>query len=129
MLLYEEKSSRHVCSVRYFLALALADGVFERCEIISNIHTKKYASGSSIHRYSYKPEAKKLPILQSVGLDGTVCPDRISTYRVLNCALKELRQRAGYKENLTAYCFRRVFAKAINSMSSVILHGAKLTSP
>jgi hypothetical protein len=120
MLLYEERSSRQTCPVTYFLALALADGVLEKCNTIHDIHAKRYAPGSSIYRYSYKPEAKERPILRSVGSDGAVCSDRILTYNCLNGALKGLGQRAEYEENLSAYCFRRAFAKAIDSMSNAI---------
>jgi hypothetical protein len=114
MLLYEERSSRQTCLVTYFLALALADGVLEKCNTIGNIHAKRYAPGSLIYHYRYKPEAKEKPILRSVGSDRAVCSDRILTYNCLNGALKELGQRAGKEENLCAYCFCRAFAKAID---------------
>jgi hypothetical protein len=58
MLLYEEATMRSMCPVTYFMALALADGVFEECTSFQDIEAKKLPLGSSLYKYRYKSEAK-----------------------------------------------------------------------
>ncbi|KAF1359213.1 hypothetical protein EJ07DRAFT_121068 [Lizonia empirigonia] len=113
MLLYEEATMRSMCPVTHFIALALADGVFEDCNSFQDIEAKKLPLGSSLYRYRYKPEAKKRPILQSLCKDGSISENGILTYNCFNNMLKGIGQRAGYEDRLSAYCFRRAYAKAV----------------
>ncbi|KAJ5023809.1 hypothetical protein PSV08DRAFT_410917 [Bipolaris maydis] len=85
MLLYKEAAMRSMCPVTHFLALALADGVFQDCANLQEI------------------EAKELP---------AVLDDNILLYGCFNNMLKGIGQRDSYKERLSAYCFRRVYARA-----------------
>ena len=53
--------------------------------------------------------------MRNVRADGTISEDKIWSYDCFNLALRGVGQRAGYKENLSAYCFRRAFAHAVQS--------------
>lgn len=55
--------------------------------------------------------------MRSTCPDGAISENRILSYDAFNNALKGLGQRAGYEENVSAYCFRRAFARNIMSMS------------
>ena len=124
MLLYEEAEMRSMCPVTYFLALALADGVFDGCESFKDIEAKELPPGSSLYKYRYKSEAKQRPILRSINPNGTVSDNEILTYNCFNNMLKGIGQRAGYEDRLSAYCFRRAYAKAVESKKQPIQCGA-----
>ncbi|PZD37947.1 DUF3435 domain containing protein [Pyrenophora tritici-repentis] len=118
MLLYEEATMRSMCPVTYFIALALADGVFDSCKTFEDIEAKELPLGSSLYKYRYKPEAKQRPILRSISPNGTVSKNDILTYNCFNNMIKGIGQRAGYEERLSAYCFRRAFAKAVEKTAT-----------
>ncbi|KAJ6195493.1 hypothetical protein J3E72DRAFT_387080 [Bipolaris maydis] len=63
MLLYKEAAMRSMCPVTHFLALALADGVFQDCANLQEIEAKELPAGSLMYKYRYKPEAVPKPIL------------------------------------------------------------------
>ena len=115
MLLYEEDTMRSMCPVAHFMALALADGVFQDCTCFQDIEAKELPPGSSLYKYRYKPEAKQRPILRSISPNGVVSENDILTYNCFNNMLKGIGQRAGYEDRLSAYCFRRAYAKAVES--------------
>jgi hypothetical protein len=115
MLMYEEPLVRSMCPVANFVAMALADGVFDGCETFQDIEAKKIPMGSKLYRFRYRPNVTHLPVLRSTCSDGVTSQERILTYNCLNNSLKGLGQRAGYQENLSAYCFRRAYARAIES--------------
>jgi hypothetical protein len=54
---------RCMCPVPQFMALALADRVFEECTSFQDIEAKELPPGSSLYKYRYKSEAKQRPIL------------------------------------------------------------------
>jgi hypothetical protein len=116
MLLYEEVIMRSMCPVTYFIALALVDGVFEDYHSFQDIKAKQLPLGSSLHKYRYKSDLKRRPILRSICNNGSVSENDILTYNCFNNMLKGLRQRAGYEERLSAYCFRRAYTKAVESI-------------
>ncbi|KAF1360100.1 hypothetical protein EJ07DRAFT_118025 [Lizonia empirigonia] len=118
MLLYEEATMRSMCPVTHFMALALADEVFEDCKSFQDIEAKELPPGSSLYKYRYKPEAKSKPILRSIRNNGSVSENDILTYNCFNNMLKGLGQRAGYEDRLSAYCFRRAYAKAVEKTAT-----------
>ncbi|CAE7020873.1 DUF3435 domain containing protein [Pyrenophora teres f. teres] len=118
MLLYEEAGMRSMCLVTYFLALALADGVFDGCESFKDIEVKELPLGSLLYTYRYKSEAKQRPILRSINPNGTVSDNEILTYNCFNNMLKGIGQRAGYEDRLSAYWFRRAYAKAVEKTAT-----------
>ena len=113
---------RSMCPVTHFMALALADNVFEDCNSFQDIDAKKLPLGSSLYKYRYKPEAKKRPILRSICNNGLVSENDILTYNCFNNMLKGIGQRAGYEDRLSAYCFRRAYAKAVESKYYIRLY-------
>ncbi|KAJ5055093.1 hypothetical protein J3E72DRAFT_178899, partial [Bipolaris maydis] len=117
MLLTEEPEDRALCPVTYFLALALADGVFEGCKTLSDLQSMKPSPGSSYCEFPYHADVGNLPILRCCQPDGSISPTRILTYYGFHWMIRSLGQRAGYKDKLTAYCFRRGYGNAIDSMS------------
>ncbi|KAI1673666.1 DUF3435 containing protein [Pyrenophora tritici-repentis] len=86
---------RSMCPVTYFIALALADGVFDSCKTFEDIEAKELPLGSSLYKYRYKPEAKQRPILRSISPNGTVSKNDILTYNCFNNMIKGIGQRAG----------------------------------
>ncbi|EOA89662.1 uncharacterized protein SETTUDRAFT_104713 [Exserohilum turcica Et28A] len=114
MLLTEEPGDRALCPVTYFLALALADGVFEGCKTLSDLRSKKPPLGSSYCEFPYHADVGSTPILRSCRPDGSISPTRILTYDGFHVMIRNLGQRAGYKDKLTSYCFRRGYGNAID---------------
>jgi hypothetical protein len=113
--LTEEPNIRSACPVTYFIALALADGVFSEGDTFEDLTARKIQLGALSYSFRFKPEALERPILRSTCPDGSLSDTRVLTYDTFNQALKGLGQRAGYEENLSAYCFRRAFARTILS--------------
>ncbi|KAJ5035249.1 hypothetical protein J3E74DRAFT_232059 [Bipolaris maydis] len=116
MLLTEEPEDRALCPVTYFLALALADGVFEGCKTLSDLQSMKPSPGSSYCEFPYHADVGNLPILRCCQPDGSISPTRILTYYGFHWMIRSLGQRAGYKDKLTAYCFRRGYGNAIDKI-------------
>ena len=115
MVLYEEPLMRYMCPVTWFLSLAFADGVFRDLSSYKDLSKVEPPPGSSLYRAKYTDGASERPIMRNVRADGTISEDKIWTYDCFNLALRGTGQRAGYKENLSAYCFRRAFAHAVQS--------------
>lgn len=53
--------------------------------------------------------------MRNVRADRTISEEKIWSYDCFNLVLRGVGQRAGYKENLSTYCFRRAFAHAVQS--------------
>jgi site-specific recombinase XerD len=51
--------------------------------------------------------------MRGMRADKSMSETCIWTYDCFNAALKGAGQRAGYQDNLSAYCFRRAFAHAV----------------
>ncbi|CAN9286059.1 unnamed protein product [Alternaria alternata] len=117
MLLYEEPT-RALCPVTHFLALALADGVFADCQSFQDVAAQELPPGSKLYKYRYKPEAKRRPILRGICNNGVVSENDILTYNCFNNMIKGLGQRAGYEDRLSAYCFRRAYAVAVEKTAT-----------
>ncbi|KAI0580591.1 hypothetical protein TUN199_07012 [Pyrenophora tritici-repentis] len=111
---------RSMYLVTYFIALTLADGVFDSCKTFEDIKTKELLLGSLLYKYRYKLEAKQRLILRSISPNGTVSENDILIYNYFNNMMKGIRQRAGYEERLSAYCFRRAYAKVVESKNQLI---------
>ncbi|KAF1941090.1 hypothetical protein EJ02DRAFT_378356, partial [Clathrospora elynae] len=116
--LTEEPSIRSACPVSYFLALALADGAFSKGNTLEELTAMKIQPGSLSYRFKFRPEVLGKPILRSICSDGSLSDSRVVTYSAFNNTLKGLGQRAGYEENLSAYCFRRAFARTIRKTAT-----------
>lgn len=71
--------------------------------------------------FPIKDSMREVPILRRIGADGNISPDRIITYGCFNDMIKSLGQRAGYKDKLTPYCFRRGFGSKVNGTSQLLI--------
>jgi hypothetical protein len=127
MTLYEEPRMRHMCPVTWFLSLAFADGVFQDMESFNDLEAVKPIPGNLLYRAKYRLEFLERPVMRGMRADKSLSETRIWTYDGFNSALKGVGQRAGYQENLSAYCFRRAFAHAVEGESNIQLGEAKLT--
>jgi hypothetical protein len=114
--LYENPEDRSLCPITLFLALGLADEVFEGIHSFNDLEATKIEPGDSRVRYRCKPHAKSLPIMRLIDSSGEVSERRILSYNCSYIMLKGLGQRASYEETLTGYCFRRAFARALHRM-------------
>jgi hypothetical protein len=115
MILYEEPGERHMCPVTSFLSLAFADDVFSDLDSYQQLAATKPRAGSSMYKARYKTAALELPVMRGMLADGAISTDRIWTYDCFRVALKGAGQRASYQENLSGYCFRRGFARSVES--------------
>jgi hypothetical protein len=106
---------RYMCPVTWFLSLAFADNVFQDLSSFEDLAKVRPPPGGSLYRARYKKDALDCPIMRNTCADGSLSSHRIWTYDCFNSALRGVGQRAGYKENLSAYCFRRAFAHAVQS--------------
>src|SRR4051812_32528962 len=104
---------RFMCPVTWFLSLAFADGVFEDLHSYNDLESAKPLPGDRDYTAKYKPEALKRPIMRAMCENHSISDTKIWKYRAFNDAIKGLGQRAGYRDTLTAYCFRRGFATTI----------------
>jgi hypothetical protein len=115
--MYEECKDRSLCVVTTFLALALADGVFEGVKSFTDIENRQPVPGSNRVRYHIKDSMKSFPIMRTISSSGQVSASRMLTYNCSYTRLRGLGQRASYEETLTEYCFRRSFARQLDSNS------------
>jgi hypothetical protein len=106
-----------MCPVSLFLSIALADGVFSDAGTFEDIKAHEKSPGTIFHTSKFKSGMRSKPAMRSTCPDGAIYENGILSYDAFNNALKGLSQRAGYEENVSAYCFRRAFARNIMSMS------------
>lgn len=118
MILKELPFARWMCPVTHFLALALADGVFEDCSTIEAITARKPPPGVRAYKFRMKECVKELPIFRARQNDGTISHSKILTYGCLRTLLLGLGQRAGLKDRLTSYCFRRAYGNALDKVAT-----------
>jgi hypothetical protein len=116
LVLYEEQDDRALCPVTWFLAQALADRVFEDVESIDDMESREIPPGASRYTFRYRSGKDTQPIMRGVRPDGTISDNNIWNYNCFSNQIKSLGQRAGYEDRLSAYCFRRGYANAIQGM-------------
>ncbi|KAF1363482.1 hypothetical protein EJ07DRAFT_152290 [Lizonia empirigonia] len=112
-ILPEIPSKRYMCPVTWFLSLAFADNVFEDIGSYHDLPSIQPIEGSVKFTARYRADALERPIMRGMYPNKSMSQNRIWTYDCFNTALKGVGQRAGYQENLSAYCFRRAFAQAV----------------
>ncbi|KAF1937317.1 hypothetical protein EJ02DRAFT_437966 [Clathrospora elynae] len=112
-----EPRKRFMCPVTFFLAMALADGVFVDQKIPADfVHRpiKKTANSREIH---IRDDKKDLPVLRKLQ-GNSISLDQIMSAHSMLDYLKSLCSRCGYKGTVTCYSFRRGFANAIDGKVS-----------
>lgn len=99
----------------HFCALALADDAFlavKKPSDIERIKRTRLEDGSPVS-VRFRDAVLDIPIMRSLTPLGGIAETDIFTANSLGAYLVGLGQRAGYKDNLTAYCFRRGFANEL----------------
>ncbi|KAF2727585.1 hypothetical protein EJ04DRAFT_594441, partial [Polyplosphaeria fusca] len=112
--LYEETDPErvHSCPIRTFVALALADEAFEGPQSPSDFSHRSLPSTAISKVYPIRADKLKTPVVRATS--GTsIHPTRILSASTLHQHLEKIGQRCGYKDNITAYAFRRGFANGI----------------
>jgi hypothetical protein len=84
----------------------------------SDLKKKQPALGSSRVRYHVKESMKSVPVMRAISSSGDVSSTRILTYNCSYTSLRGLGQRASYEETLTGYCFRRSYARQLDSINT-----------
>ncbi|KAF2726778.1 hypothetical protein EJ04DRAFT_506713 [Polyplosphaeria fusca] len=69
--------------------------------------------------YPIAPDKLRIPVARATNPDGKISDNQILRYDCLNDHLKGLGQRAGYEENLSAYCFRRGYGYKLEKNTKV----------
>lgn len=107
--LREDPSNRSLCPVTHFLALALADGAIEGFDNAAQLKQFRVKEHRNTEELKYKPEWRDTPIIRKTGIskDTLFSRSQAMTANRIGDLLRELGARAGYKEPLTPYCFRR----------------------
>jgi hypothetical protein len=116
IVLYEERNDRALCPVTWFLAQALADRAFEDAESIDEMESKEIPPGATRYTFRYRSGKETLPIMRGVCPNGTISDKNIWNYNCFSNQIKSLGQRVGYEDRLSAYCFRRGYANAIQGL-------------
>jgi hypothetical protein len=106
-------SKRYMCPVTWFLALAFADDVFQDIRSYLDLNSIRPIEGSLKYTARYKADALQRPVMRGMRANRSMSQGRIWTYDCFNTALKGVGRRAGFQDNLSAYCFRRAFAQTV----------------
>ncbi|KAF1352467.1 hypothetical protein BDV97DRAFT_282815, partial [Delphinella strobiligena] len=114
-LLYEDLENPFLCPVSHFCALAFADNAFTNIESPADLRAlqKQSLNDTDPSRIHIRESMLEIPILRSTSRAGRVSDGEILGTGSLNYLLRNLGQRAGYKDVLTSYCFRRGFANEL----------------
>ncbi|KAF1840091.1 uncharacterized protein K460DRAFT_371308 [Cucurbitaria berberidis CBS 394.84] len=120
IILCERPRQRWMCPVTWFLSLAFADNAFSDLVSYDDLENAKPIVGSEFYTAKYKPGVRERPVMRNALQNGTISDTRIWTYDSLNSILKNVGQRAGYQEKLSAYCFRRAFARAVEKVATAL---------
>lgn len=101
--------------------MAFADSAFVRVDSPARLESTRIRAqiqGKTI--IQMKPEIQDVPILRSLTQAGQISEANILSVDSLGALLIGLGHRAGYKNALTAYCFRRGFGNALlNAVTAV----------
>lgn len=82
---------------------------------LEDVLSRKPCDGNESLEFKFKPEVLNVPVLRALINNHTISPTKILSYNCLYNAVIGLGQRAGYKQTLTPYCFRRGFGHSVNS--------------
>jgi hypothetical protein len=116
---YYEEPDLALCPVTWFLSHAFTDGAFEDVTSYTEMKEKEIPLGSTQYVFKYKTSLIDLPIMRGVTPSGAISETKIWTYTCFSKQLKGLGQRAGYRDTLSSYCFRRGYANAIEGMTTI----------
>lgn len=127
VILREMTSDRSLCPVTHFMALAIADEALEGVDKPSRLHELRIQNSRNAQSIRIKPSMKDVPILRASNSKGAISNVEILTTDNALVMLKGLGQRAGYKENISLYAFRRGFANSIDRKYELAFYLPQLT--
>ncbi|KAG8623403.1 hypothetical protein KVT40_008379 [Elsinoe batatas] len=104
-----------MCPLSQFLGLALADKAFVTLECAEDFSKVRIPPGRSSLVMAIKPECMDLPVLRQPTPGGTTSPEKILTVNCLRDQLKNLGQRAGFRQDLSAYAIRRAHGNTLDN--------------
>lgn len=107
-----------MCPVAQLLALAIADKALVGINTASDLHKCRVPPGQFSQAVAIRPECEEVPIFRRTTSSGSVSVDEILTATTLAKYLQQLGERAGYKERLTPYAFRRGHGNVLDSTES-----------
>ncbi|KAI9882877.1 MAG: Serine/threonine-protein kinase tel1 [Watsoniomyces obsoletus] len=116
-ILHEHVQDRSLCPVSYFLAMALADDVFQGISDPSQFAKLDVPSGRESFILPYKLDKIKVPILRSAKLDRSISSTKIITSQKVTQYIGNLGIRAGYGKRLYSYSFRRGQAQTTDEIA------------
>ncbi|TIA51048.1 hypothetical protein D6C77_08997 [Aureobasidium pullulans] len=114
-ILTDEPGNPHLCPVTHFCALAFADGAFQNLRSPEDLNRVK--TGATVR---IKDSAKHTSVLRRLDQAGHVSPTLVFGADSLNFYLNGLGERAGYRDNLTAYAFRHGHGNKLDQMLSSV---------
>ncbi|THX79856.1 hypothetical protein D6D05_04782 [Aureobasidium pullulans] len=114
-ILTDEPGNPHLCPVTHFCALAFADGAFQNLRSPEDLNRVK--TGATVR---IKDSVKHTSVLRRLDQAGHVSPTLVFGADSLNFYLNGLGERAGYRDNLTAYAFRRGHGNKLDQMVSSV---------
>ncbi|KEQ83187.1 hypothetical protein M438DRAFT_336521 [Aureobasidium pullulans EXF-150] len=114
-ILTDEPGNPHLCPVTHFCALAFADGAFQNLRLPEDLNRVK--TGATVR---IKDSVKHTSVLRRLDQAGHVSPTLVFGADSLNFYLNGLGERAGYRDNLTAYAFRHGHGNKLDQMLSSV---------
>lgn len=100
-----------LCPLTLFFALAVADGALDMEQLLD----RNIEAGTNAKVIRFKKELLETPILRATRDQSEISDEAILKYNSLEYMLVKLGERAGYKEPLSAYTFRRGVGNALDS--------------
>ncbi|TGO90359.1 hypothetical protein BPOR_0067g00010 [Botrytis porri] len=111
--LFEDLTSRHMCPITLFLALAFADDAFATVNSIEELYDPSICSAKYID-IQFKESVLNKPLFRSNrSMDASHHAEAL-TYQAFNHSLRKIAQRAGFKDDFTSYVIRRTSANVLN---------------
>ncbi|KAF5877807.1 uncharacterized protein Bfra_002177 [Botrytis fragariae] len=111
--LFEDLTSRDICPITLFLALAFADDAFETVKSIEELYDPSICSAKYID-IQFKESALNKPLFRSNRSMEASQDAESLTYQAFNHSLRKIAQRAGFKDIFTSYVIRRTSANVLN---------------
>lgn len=111
--IFEDLTSREMCPVTLFLALAFADDAFANIKNIEELYDPKICTAKYID-IPFKESILDKPLFRNNRTMKSSEKVEALTYQAFNNSMRNLAQRAGFKDIFTSYVIRRTSANILN---------------
>lgn len=112
-----------MCPVLHFLAIALADHIFVEQDCPADFEKRYLPSSVNSRPFKIKEEKKGLTLIRKMRKNDYSISDDLLSAISIGKYIVDMGQRAGYRERITPYAFRRGFANGIDRESLCALRG------